>query len=81
MPRSYIAELLVDPEETGTLDAWLSDKTRRVLDLCTGNGSLAVLAAMAYPEIVVEASDISAGRARARPHQRRAAQARRSRRA
>ncbi|MEO6897321.1 MAG: methyltransferase, partial [Caldimonas sp.] len=61
VPRSYIAELIVDPEETGTLDAWLSDRTRRVLDLCTGNGSLAVLAAMAYAEVVVEASDISPG--------------------
>jgi ribosomal protein L3 glutamine methyltransferase len=60
VPRSFIAELLVDEEETGTLDAWLSDRTRRVLDLCTGNGSLAVIAAMAYPEIEVDASDISA---------------------
>ncbi|MGZ5217827.1 MAG: 50S ribosomal protein L3 N(5)-glutamine methyltransferase [Caldimonas sp.] len=60
VPRSYIAELLVDAEETGTLDAWLSDRTRRVLDLCTGNGSLAVIAAMAYPEIEVDAADISA---------------------
>jgi ribosomal protein L3 glutamine methyltransferase len=60
VPRSYIAELLVDADESGTLDAWLSDRTRRVLDLCTGNGSLAVIAAMAYPEIVVEAADISA---------------------
>jgi ribosomal protein L3 glutamine methyltransferase len=60
VPRSYIAELLVDVEETGTLDAWLSDRTRRVLDLCTGNGSLAVLAAMAYPEVAVDASDLSA---------------------
>ena len=60
VPRSYIAELLVDAEETGTLDAWLSDATHRVLDLCTGNGSLAVIAAMAYPEITVEAADISA---------------------
>jgi ribosomal protein L3 glutamine methyltransferase len=60
VPRSYIAELLVDVEETGTLDAWLSERTRRVLDLCTGNGSLAVIAAMAYPEIDVDASDISA---------------------
>jgi ribosomal protein L3 glutamine methyltransferase len=59
VPRSYIAELLADAEETGTLDAWLSDTTRRVLDLCTGNGSLAVIAAMAYPEIEVVASDIS----------------------
>ena len=61
VPRSYIAELLADAEETGTLDAWLSDTTRRVLDLCTGNGSLAVIAAMAYPEIVVDAADISPG--------------------
>jgi ribosomal protein L3 glutamine methyltransferase len=59
VPRSYIAELLVDIEETGTLDAWLSEQTRRVLDLCTGNGSLAVLAAMTYPEITVDAADIS----------------------
>jgi ribosomal protein L3 glutamine methyltransferase len=59
VPRSFIAELLADGEGTGTLDAWLSDKTHRVLDLCTGNGSLAVIAAMAYPEIVVDASDIS----------------------
>ena len=57
--RSYIAELLVDVEETGTLDAWLSERTHRVLDLCTGNGSLAVIAAMAYPEIAVDASDVS----------------------
>jgi len=59
VPRSYIAELLVDIEETGTLDAWLSDQTGRVLDLCAGNGSLAVIAAMAYPEITVDAADIS----------------------
>jgi ribosomal protein L3 glutamine methyltransferase len=61
VPRSFIAELIVDPEETGTLDAWLSDRTHRVLDLCTGNGSLAILAAMAYAEVVVDASDISPG--------------------
>jgi len=59
VPRSYIAELLADGEGTGTLDAWLSDRTRRVLDLCTGNGSLAVIAAMAYPEIEIDAADIS----------------------
>jgi ribosomal protein L3 glutamine methyltransferase len=60
VPRSYLAELLVDAEDAGTLDAWLSDTTRNVLDLCTGNGSLAVIAAMAYPEIAVDAADISA---------------------
>ena len=60
VPRSFIAELLVDAEDTGTLDGWLSDRTHRVLDLCTGNGSLAVIAAMVYPEIVVDAADVSA---------------------
>ena len=55
IPRSFIAELLDD----GSIDPWLSDQTQRVLDLCTGNGSLAVLAAMAYPEVTVDAIDIS----------------------
>jgi ribosomal protein L3 glutamine methyltransferase len=59
VPRSFIAELLADAENTGILDAWLSDTTHRVLDLCTGNGSLAVIAALAYPEIFVDAADIS----------------------
>jgi ribosomal protein L3 glutamine methyltransferase len=56
VPRSFIAELLAE----GSIDPWLSDRTQRVLDLCTGNGSLAVLAAMAYPEVQVDAADISA---------------------
>lgn len=55
VPRSFIAELLAD----ATIDAWLSDQTVRVLDLCTGNGSLAVLAAMAWPEVQVDAIDLS----------------------
>ena len=55
VPRSFIAELLVD----GGADEYLSDHTHRVLDLCTGNGSLAVLAAMAWPEVVVTGADIS----------------------
>ncbi|WP_280155267.1 50S ribosomal protein L3 N(5)-glutamine methyltransferase [Piscinibacter sp. XHJ-5] len=59
VPRSFIAELLADGEGTGILDAWLSDRTNKVLDLCTGNGSLAVIAAMAYPEVVVDAADVS----------------------
>lgn len=55
VPRSFIAELLAD----GAIDPWLGDNTLKVLDLCTGNGSLAVLAAMAYPDVTVEAADIS----------------------
>ena len=56
IPRSFIAELIVDE----SIDPWLSASTHRVLDLCTGNGSLAVLAAMAYPDVVIDAADISA---------------------
>jgi ribosomal protein L3 glutamine methyltransferase len=55
VPRSLIAEPLAD----GTIDAWLSEQTHRVLDLCTGNGSLAVLAAMAWPGVTVDAADLS----------------------
>ena len=55
VPRSLIAEPLAD----GALDVWLSRHTRQVLDLCTGNGSLAVLAALAWPEVQVDATDLS----------------------
>jgi ribosomal protein L3 glutamine methyltransferase len=56
VPRSLIAEVLAD----GLIDTWLSDRTRAVLDLCTGNASLAVLAAMAWPDVAVDACDLSA---------------------
>ncbi len=56
VPRSLIAELLAD----GSIDYWLKDSTQNVLDLCTGNGSLAVLAALTYPEVTVTGSDLSA---------------------
>ena len=56
VPRSLIAELLV----SGELDYWLPAHSQRLLDLCTGGGSLAILAAMAWPELAVDAADISA---------------------
>jgi ribosomal protein L3 glutamine methyltransferase len=55
VPRSFIAEVIAD----GDIDYWLGEHTRRVLDLCTGNGSLAVLAAMCWPDVSVAAADIS----------------------
>jgi ribosomal protein L3 glutamine methyltransferase len=55
VPRSLIAELLVD----GSIDYWLKETTQTVLDLCTGNGSLAVIAATVFPEVSVDAADIS----------------------
>ena len=59
VPRSLIAEVLCE----GALDAWLSpqeDRPLRVLDLCTGNGSLAVLAALCWPQAQVDGTDLSA---------------------
>lgn len=55
VPRSFIAELLAD----GSIDPWLGTHTRRVLDLCTGNGSLAVIAALAWPDVAVDGADLS----------------------
>lgn len=55
VPRSFIAELIAD----GAFDGWLSESSHSFLDLCTGNGSLAILCAMAYPDIQVTAADIS----------------------
>ena len=56
VPRSLIAEVL----SSGNVDPWLTADTKDVLDMCTGNGSLAILAALAYPEIQVLGSDVSA---------------------
>ncbi len=59
VPRSFIAELIAAAEGADCLDDWLGEHTRRVLDLCTGNASLAVLAALAWPEVQVDAADLS----------------------
>lgn len=56
IPRSLIAEVLA----MGWLDEYLPDVGARVMDLCTGNGSLAVLAAMAWPQASVHGLDLSA---------------------
>jgi ribosomal protein L3 glutamine methyltransferase len=54
VPRSFIAELIVD----GHIEPWLPPSAK-VLDLCTGNGSLAILMALSCPDAVVSGSDIS----------------------
>ncbi len=59
VPRSLIAEIICDTDGQAVLDYWLREDTKNVLDLCTGNGSLAVLCAMAFPDIHIHAADIS----------------------
>ena len=56
VPRSFIAELL-----RPRLVPWVRDPAgvRRVLDLCTGSGCLAILAALAFPKAQVDAADLS----------------------
>jgi len=58
VPRSFIAEILRGP----LLAALTGDpaRIRRVLDLCTGSGCLAVLAAQAFPNATIDATEISA---------------------
>jgi ribosomal protein L3 glutamine methyltransferase len=56
VPRSFIAELLRDQ-----LKPWVkrAGTVENVLDLCTGSGCLAILAAHAFPNAMVDAVDIS----------------------
>lgn len=56
VPRSHIAELLREQ-----LSPWIDDPwaVGSVLDLCTGSGCLAILAAHAFPEAKIDAIDIS----------------------
>ncbi len=56
VPRSHIAELVPN-----RLAPWLPwGEATRVLDLGTGSGCLAILAALAFPRARVDASDVSA---------------------
>lgn len=56
VPRSFIAELLDEELAPWVEDPWA---VGRVLDLCTGSGCLAILAAHAFPDARVDAVDIS----------------------
>jgi ribosomal protein L3 glutamine methyltransferase len=56
VPRSFISELLLDQ-----LSPWIAEpeKIHGVLDLCTGSGCLAIIAAHAFPNSSVDAVDLS----------------------
>jgi ribosomal protein L3 glutamine methyltransferase len=58
VPRSFIAELLRQQ-----LSPWIADPEAisHVLDLCTGSGCLAILAADAFPNAMIDAVDLSLG--------------------
>ncbi|MPZ42916.1 MAG: 50S ribosomal protein L3 N(5)-glutamine methyltransferase [Betaproteobacteria bacterium] len=57
VPRSYIGHWLL-----GELSPWIEQPERvgQVLELCTGSGCLAVLAALALPHAHIDALDVSA---------------------
>ena len=56
VPRSYLGELLRERVADIVSEPMA---VRHVLDLCTGSGCLAILAALAFPDAEVDASDIS----------------------
>jgi len=57
VPRSFIGEMLVQDHLAALVPD--AEAVTRVLDLCTGSGALAILAAEAFPNADVDASDIS----------------------
>lgn len=63
IPRSFVADLLFSPlfDGSGTGGALIDDpaSVTSVLDLCTGGGSLAILAAHAFPNADIHAVDLS----------------------
>lgn len=57
VPRSYIGELLLRDRIASVISE--PDNVSNVLELCTGSGCLAILAADAFPSAAIEATDIS----------------------
>ncbi len=60
VPRSFIGELLMTAFIEPNALTGDPEDVARVLDLCTGGGSLAVLAARVFPNAAIDAADLSA---------------------
>ena len=61
IPRSFIGELLLSGTITGEASSLIPDSAgiSKVLDLCTGSGCLAVLAAQRFSRAAIHAADLS----------------------
>ena len=61
VPRSFLGEILTSETFAGESFALMpdDDRVRSVLDLCTGSGCLAILAAMRFPKAKVDAVELS----------------------
>jgi len=61
VPRSYLGEILASELFAGESFSLLSDESAitSVLDLCTGSGCLAILAALRFPKAKVDAVELS----------------------
>jgi ribosomal protein L3 glutamine methyltransferase len=62
VPRSYIGELMLSGIFGGDEAPLIEDVTQvtAVLDLCTGSGCLAIIAAGIFPDAEIDAADLSA---------------------
>ena len=60
VPRSFIGELLMTALSENNALLGDPEEILRVLDLCTGGGSLAILAARVFPHAAIDAVDLSA---------------------
>ncbi len=59
VPRSFLSELMLAAEADEVLPFGLENPPQRILDLCTGSGCLAIVAAHVFEQATVTAADLS----------------------
>jgi ribosomal protein L3 glutamine methyltransferase len=60
VPRSFISEILFGEAVQGATPALIDPRdVHQILDLCTGSGCLAILAARAFPHAIIDATELS----------------------